>query len=85
MLRTALAGTTTFAVLVGSLAGQAQEPRTHRLEATPTTVAYGYYWSEAKPVLRDRVRRHYRRRHATDQLADGPGAGRRSRRKYKTR
>jgi len=26
--------------------------RTHRLEATPTTVAYGYYWSEAKPVLR---------------------------------
>ena len=27
-------------------------PRTHRLEATPSTVAYGYYWSEAKPVLR---------------------------------
>jgi len=27
-------------------------PRTHRLEATPTTVAYGYYWAEAKPVLR---------------------------------
>jgi acetamidase/formamidase len=26
--------------------------RTHRLEATPTTVAYGYYWSDAKPVLR---------------------------------
>jgi acetamidase/formamidase len=26
--------------------------RTHRLEATPSTVAYGYYWSEAKPVLR---------------------------------
>src|SRR5688572_20294572 len=25
---------------------------THRLEATPETVAYGYYWSEAKPVLR---------------------------------
>ena len=24
----------------------------HRLEATPATVAYGYYWSEAKPVLR---------------------------------
>jgi acetamidase/formamidase len=24
----------------------------HRLEATPQTVAYGYYWSEAKPVLR---------------------------------
>ncbi len=30
----------------------AQAPRTHRLEATPDTVAYGYYWSEAKPVLR---------------------------------
>lgn len=27
-------------------------PKTHRLEATPETVAYGYYWSEAKPVLR---------------------------------
>jgi hypothetical protein len=27
-------------------------PRTHRLEATPGTVAYGYYWSEAQPVLR---------------------------------
>jgi acetamidase/formamidase len=32
--------------------GSAQEPRTHRLPATPETVAYGYYWSEAKPVLR---------------------------------
>ena len=30
----------------------AQSPRTHRLEATPATVAYGYYWSEARPVLR---------------------------------
>jgi len=28
------------------------QPRTHRLEATPNTVAYGYYWSEAKPALR---------------------------------
>jgi acetamidase/formamidase len=33
-------------------AGQAPAPQTHRLEATPATVAYGYYWSEAKPVLR---------------------------------
>ena len=32
--------------------GQAPSPKTHRLEATPSTVAYGYYWSEAKPVLR---------------------------------
>jgi hypothetical protein len=27
-------------------------PKTHRLEATPATVAYGYYWSDAPPVLR---------------------------------
>jgi acetamidase/formamidase len=33
------------------LAAQAQPPQTHRLEATPATVAYGYYWSDAKPVL----------------------------------
>jgi acetamidase/formamidase len=30
----------------------AQGPKTHRLEATPSTIAYGYYWSEAKPALR---------------------------------
>jgi acetamidase/formamidase len=30
----------------------AQKPPVHRLQATPETVAYGYYWSEAKPVLR---------------------------------
>ncbi len=30
----------------------AQTPNIHRLEATPETVAYGYYWAEAKPVLR---------------------------------
>ena len=28
-----------------------KRPKTHRLEATPATVAYGYYWSETKPVL----------------------------------
>jgi acetamidase/formamidase len=27
-------------------------PKVHRLEATPTTVAYGYYWADAAPVLR---------------------------------
>ena len=31
---------------------QTRAPRTHRLAATPATVVYGYYWSEAKPVLR---------------------------------
>jgi len=34
------------------LHGQTRSPKTHRLEATPATVAYGYYWSEAKPALR---------------------------------
>ena len=35
-----------------SVTAQNPNPRTHRLEATPETVAYGYYWAEAKPVLR---------------------------------
>ena len=35
-----------------ALSGQTRTPKTHRLEATPATVAYGYYWSEAKPALR---------------------------------
>jgi acetamidase/formamidase len=38
-----------------SLAGasaSAHPPKTHRLEATPATVAYGYYWADAPPVLR---------------------------------
>jgi acetamidase/formamidase len=30
----------------------AQTPKVHQLPATPTTVAYGYYWSEAKPAIR---------------------------------
>lgn len=34
------------------LAAQTHAPTTHRLEVTPGTVAYGYYWSEAKPALR---------------------------------
>jgi acetamidase/formamidase len=34
------------------VAGQTRTPQTHRLEATPDTVVYGYYWAEAKPVLR---------------------------------
>jgi acetamidase/formamidase len=37
-------------LLAGAIGAQA--PKVHRLEATPATVAYGYYWSEAKPVLR---------------------------------
>jgi acetamidase/formamidase len=38
-----------MAILASPLA---QSPRTHRLEATPSTVAYGYYWSEATPALK---------------------------------
>ena len=35
-----------------ALAGQTRAPKTHRLEATPATIAYGYYWSGATPALR---------------------------------
>lgn len=38
--------------LAVALAGQTARSKTHRLEATPSTVAYGYYWAEAKPALR---------------------------------
>ena len=40
------------ALLAAAVAGQTQASRTHRLEATPQTVAYGYYDAAAKPVLR---------------------------------
>ena len=42
----------TFLVSLLSASVSAQSPKVHQLPATPTTVAYGYYWSEAKPVLR---------------------------------
>jgi len=32
--------------------GATQAPKTHRLEATPQTIAYGHYWAETAPVLR---------------------------------
>ena len=42
-----------LAVLALILAGtiHAQSPKTHRLEASPTTVAYGHYWADMKPAL----------------------------------
>lgn len=47
-----------FAVLAGAAAiaassgvVSAQKPKTHRLEATPATVAYGHYWADTKPAL----------------------------------
>ena len=43
-----------LALAAAAVAARSQPPtpRTHRLEATPATVAYGYYWAEAAPVLR---------------------------------
>src|SRR5438132_12199662 len=41
---------TSLAVMAFSAVASAQT--VHRLAATPSTVAYGYYWSEAKPALR---------------------------------
>jgi acetamidase/formamidase len=39
-------------VCVAAANAFAHPPKTHRLEATPATVAYGYYWADAPPVLR---------------------------------
>jgi acetamidase/formamidase len=41
-----------LAALVTTFFASAHPPKTHRLEATPATVAYGYYWADAPPVLR---------------------------------
>src|SRR5499427_5437963 len=38
--------------VTATFAAQTRTPVTHRLEATPDTIVYGYYWSEAKPALR---------------------------------
>ena len=46
-------GTFAAGLAIGAASfAQGAAPTTHRLEATPSTVAYGYYWSEAAPVLR---------------------------------
>jgi acetamidase/formamidase len=53
---TSAAATATYVTLVATLwtaaRADAQKPRTHKLEASPTTVAYGYYSPTATPVLR---------------------------------
>jgi acetamidase/formamidase len=41
-------------LLAPAAVAAAQSPRVHRLEATPATVAYGYYWSEKAPAIRIR-------------------------------
>jgi acetamidase/formamidase len=40
------------AVTAAAAFAAGRTPTTHRLEATPATVAYGYYWADAVPVLR---------------------------------
>src|SRR3954463_2229583 len=46
--------TTIALVAISSRSGLSAQttPKTHRLEAAPSTVAYGYYWADAKPALR---------------------------------
>jgi acetamidase/formamidase len=41
-------------VLSHASAASARSQTVHQLSATPATVAYGYYWAEAKPALRVR-------------------------------
>ena len=41
-----------LSLLASGAALAAPAPTVHRLLATPATVAYGYYWADAKPVLR---------------------------------
>jgi acetamidase/formamidase len=44
--------TTCWKIAALGLAAAAAHAAEHRLKATPETVAVGYYWSEAKPVLK---------------------------------
>src|SRR5262245_39009354 len=52
MLRSSIAHAALVAAAAAASLSAQTGGKTHRLEATPDTVAYGYYWSEAKPVLR---------------------------------
>jgi len=69
MRRRTLAAAASVLIGTATIAGQVRAPafgfaqaapsgsrgaQTHRLEATPSTVAYGYYWADAKPALRVR-------------------------------
>jgi acetamidase/formamidase len=47
----ACAGFTLGMALVAHAQDGLSKPKTHRLEATPSTIVYGYYWSDAKPAL----------------------------------
>jgi acetamidase/formamidase len=50
-MKTSIAAACCALACAAGLAVHAQPQKTHRLEATPETVAYGYYWAEAKPAL----------------------------------
>src|SRR5829696_9887908 len=50
--RTFLCSAALSLLIAHGSAPHAQQPKIHRLEAMPATVAVGYYWSDAKPVLR---------------------------------
>jgi acetamidase/formamidase len=55
MRHSSIAAASLVMILACSLADRsapAQEPTRHSLMPTPENVAWGYYWSEAKPVLR---------------------------------
>jgi len=41
-----------FALVAVAVLAVSQQPKVHRLEATPSTIAYGYYDAAAPPVLR---------------------------------
>ncbi len=57
LLTVAAAGSATLAANVSARGADKREPvpapqpRKHRLMPSPSTVAYGYYWADAKPVL----------------------------------
>ena len=52
MVRRSILAIAACGTLAALLDAQAPTTRVHRLIASPSTVAYGYYWADAKPVLR---------------------------------
>src|SRR4051812_1600646 len=54
MSRRVLARLALLVSLLGLSSHDATAQRVHRLDATPATVAYGYYWADAAPAIRIR-------------------------------
>jgi acetamidase/formamidase len=52
VFETLLLRTSLLAAVLATTTAHAHAPAVHRLEATPETVVYGYYWSQARPALR---------------------------------